>query len=96
MAGVANPKPLFLSCFPAGTLTGAPKEIYHVQTFLAVSERLADSDIDRMFPKGPLLVWGSDVTYTYFRLTGDGRLLIGGCSLANMYSPRQQERPATS
>ena len=70
----------------------ARREIYHVKTFLAISECLASSDIDRMFPRGPLMVWGTDMTYKYFRLTGDGRLLIGGASLANMYSRREQQR----
>ena len=63
-----------------------------MKTFLAISECLASSDIDRMFPRGPLMVWGTDMTYKYFRLTGDGRLLIGGASLANMYSRREQQR----
>lgn len=70
----------------------ARREIYHVNTFLAISECLGSSDIDRMFPRGPLMVWGTDITYKYFRLTGDGRLLIGGASLANMYSRREKQR----
>ena len=56
----------------------ARREIYHAQTFLAITEGLSSSDIDRMFPSGPLMVWDTDLTYKYFRLTGDGRLLIGG------------------
>jgi len=72
----------------------ARREIYHVKTFLAVTERLGRSEIDRIFPRGPLMVWGTDITYKYFRLTGDGRLLIGGASLANMYSPGEKQSPA--
>jgi len=72
----------------------ARREIYHVKTFLAVSERLGSSDIERIFPLGPLMVWGTDITYKYFRLTGDGRLLIGGASLANMYSRSERLWPA--
>ncbi len=71
----------------------ARREIYHVQTFLAISECLGSSDIDRMFPRGPLMVWDTDLTYKYFRLTGDRRLLIGGGTLANTYSRREQHRP---
>ena len=71
----------------------ARREIYHVQTFLGISERLGSSDIDRIFPRGPLMVWGTDVTYKYFRVTGDQRLLIGGCTLATMYSRRELHRP---
>jgi len=71
----------------------ARREVYHVQTFLAISEPLGSSDIDRMFPRGPLMVWDTDLTYKYFRLTGDGRLLIGGGTLASTYSRREQHRP---
>ena len=71
----------------------ARREIYHVQTFLAISESLGSSEIERMFPRGPLMVWGTDIAYKYFRLTGDRRLLIGGGTLANMYSRREQHRP---
>jgi gamma-glutamylputrescine oxidase len=71
----------------------ARREIYHVQTFLAISERLGNSAIEQMFPRDPLMVWGTDVAYKYFRLTGDRRLLIGGGTLMNMYSRREQHRP---
>ena len=71
----------------------ARREIYHVQTFLAISECLSSSDIERIFPRGPLMVWGTDIAYKYFRLTGDRRLLIGGGTLAHMYSRREQHRP---
>ena len=71
----------------------ARREIYHVQTFLAISEPLGGADIERIFPREPLMVWGTDITYKYFRLTGDRRLLIGGGNLLNMYLPREQHRP---
>lgn len=71
----------------------ARREVYHVQTFLAISERLGSSDIGRIFPRGPLMVWDTDLIYKYFRLTGDRRLLVGGGTLANTYSRREQHRP---
>lgn len=71
----------------------ARREVYHVQTFLAISECLSSSEIDRMFPRGPLMVWGTDTAYKYFRITGDGRLLMGGGTLANMYLRRELHRP---
>jgi len=71
----------------------ARREVYHVQTFLAISECLGRSAIDRMFPRDPLMVWDTDLTYKYFRLTGDGRLLIGGGTLASTYSRREEHRP---
>jgi gamma-glutamylputrescine oxidase len=74
----------------------ARREIYHVQTFLAISECLGTSAIERIFPRDPLMVWGTDTTYKYFRLTGDGRLLLGGCTLATMYGRRELHRPQQS
>lgn len=75
------------------TLGLARREVYHVQTFLAISERLGSSDFDRIFPSGPLMVWDTDLTYKYFRLTGDRRLLIGGGTLITTYSRREKHRP---
>jgi gamma-glutamylputrescine oxidase len=39
------------------------------------------------------MVWDTDLIYKYFRLTADQRLLIGGGTLANTYSRREQHRP---
>lgn len=62
------------------------KEIYHVQTFLAVTKPLSPKEIKTIFPKEPLMVWDTDLVYNYFRLTGDGRLLIGGGNLLLTYA----------
>jgi gamma-glutamylputrescine oxidase len=71
----------------------ARREVYHVQTFLAISERLSNLEIARIFPQDHLMVWDTGLTYKYFRLTGEQRLLVGGGSLANTYSRREQHRP---
>jgi gamma-glutamylputrescine oxidase len=71
----------------------ARREIYHAQTFLGISERLSRPEIDRIFPRGPLMVWDTDLTYKYFRMTGDERLLIGGGTLLNTYSRHEKHRP---
>ena len=39
-----------------------------------------------MFPDGPVLAWDTDLIYQYFRLTGDGRLLVGGGTLRETYA----------
>lgn len=62
------------------------KQIYHAQTFLMVSERLSDKQISIMFPDDKLMVWDTDLIYTYFRVTGDNRLLLGGGNLFNTYA----------
>ena len=72
----------------------APREIYHAQTFLALSEPLTDRQASRLFPAGPRMVWDTDLVYHYFRLTGDRRLLLGGGTLASTYARHEQHRPA--
>lgn len=59
---------------------------YHAQTFLAISEPLSRTDTERMFPDGPLQCWDSDTIYSYWRLTGSRRLLLGGGSLLTTYA----------
>jgi len=71
----------------------APKAIYHVQTFLAITRPLSGAEAGSMFPAGPLMVWDTNLTYKYFRLTGDQRLLIGGGTLLSTYAPRERHRP---
>lgn len=69
-----------------------PREVYHAQTFLAVSAPLDAAQIARIFPERRLMVWDSDLIYQYFRLTGGGRLLLGASSALLTYARR--ERPA--
>jgi gamma-glutamylputrescine oxidase len=62
--------------------------IFHAQTFLAISEPLGDRAVARLFPSGDMLqCWDSSLVYSYFRLTGDQRLLLGGGSLFTTYWP---------
>jgi gamma-glutamylputrescine oxidase len=81
-------------CLPALQL--AQTEIYHVQTFLGITFPLSKSDTDRMFPAGPCMVWDTDLTYTYFRLTGESRLLIGGGTLLTTYARHERHAPETA
>lgn len=60
-------------------------ENYHAQTFIVVSEPLTDDIKKSLFPEKPMLVWDTDLIYQYFRLTGDGRLLIGGSLLRETF-----------
>jgi gamma-glutamylputrescine oxidase len=62
------------------------KEVYHTQTFLAVSTPLNDAQVSAIFPNGRLMVWDSDLIYQYFRLTGDNRLLVGASSARYTYA----------
>lgn len=63
------------------------RDTWHAQTFLIVSEPLDPALRERLFPAGPMMAWDTDLIYQYFRFTGDGRLLVGGGSLAETYAP---------
>ena len=61
-------------------------EVFHAQTFLSVSEPLTDKDLISLFPSGKQMqCWDSKLVYTYFRLTGDNRLLVGGGTAITTY-----------
>jgi gamma-glutamylputrescine oxidase len=56
-------------------------ECFHAQTFLSVTEPLTDRELKVLFPSGEQRqCWDSKLVYTYFRLTKDNRLLLGGGS----------------
>jgi gamma-glutamylputrescine oxidase len=63
--------------------------VSQVQTFLMISEPLPDVVIERMFPQGCVMVWDTDVLYTYFRCTGDNRILVGGGTYLDLYVNRE-------
>ncbi len=62
-----------------------PKDNYHAQTFLVLSEPLDEGTLRRIFPGGPMLVWDTDLVYQYYRQTFDNRLLVGGGKLQYTY-----------
>ncbi len=70
------------------------KEIYHVQTFLGISQPLEPDQIKEIFPAEPMMVWDTDLVYNYFRLTGDNRLLIGGGDVLYTYAQNITENTA--
>jgi gamma-glutamylputrescine oxidase len=54
-------------------------EIFHAQTFMSVSAPSTDKEFGLLFPSGKQMqCWDSKMVYSYFRLTGDNRLLLGG------------------
>ena len=60
--------------------------VYHEQTFLSVTEPLSAREQEYMFPSEPFQCWDSDLVYSYYRLTGAKRLLLGGGSLLTTYA----------
>lgn len=69
------------------SLSEASKNTYHAQTFLSVSEPLTKQQAHALFPEKPLMCWDSQLIYTYYRLLGDKRLLVGGGSMLTTYYP---------
>ncbi len=56
-------------------------DVFHAQTFLSISEPLTDKEMAAIFPSGQRYqCWDSTLVYSYFRLTGDNRMLLGGGS----------------
>ncbi len=71
----------------------ASRKAYHAQTYLAVSEPLSTPQIDGLFPTKPLQVWDTSLVYSYHRLTGDNRLLLGGGSPLTTFAPWEIRSP---
>lgn len=64
------------------------KDVHTVQTFIAVSEPLTAEQERYIFPKGNLMCWDSGVAFSYFRLTADRRILLGGASTMTMFASK--------
>jgi gamma-glutamylputrescine oxidase len=73
---------------PSGSLSPLAGEVFHAQTFMSVTEPLTDKELDLLFPSGKQMqCWDSKLVYSYFRLTGDNRLLLGGGSALTTFLP---------
>lgn len=86
LGSITADKIIFCIDKPKPEITKYSADVYHAQTFLSISEPLGRSDIDKLFPQGPLQCWDSDLIYTYFRLTGGNRLLVGGGDMLTTYA----------
>ncbi len=65
--------------------------VSYVRTFLSASRPLRDDEVRIIFPGDRLMVWDTDLIYQYFRITGEGRLLLGGADLRSMYSCQENQ-----
>ena len=65
------------------------QEISQVQTFVMASTPLTDKQISEIFPKDHYMCWDTDLIYSYFRVTGDKRLLLGGGSVFSSYASKE-------
>jgi gamma-glutamylputrescine oxidase len=70
------------------------KEVFHAQTFLSISEPLSNHELKELFPSGEQFqCWDSSLVYTYFRLTGNNRLLLGGGTALSTFSTNYHNKP---
>lgn len=68
------------------TVSHYAENVYHAQTFLSISEPLNEQMIHSIFPENKFQCWDSTLVYSYFRLTGDNRILLGGGNMLTTYS----------
>jgi gamma-glutamylputrescine oxidase len=68
------------------SLTHIAENIFHAQTFLSISEPISEEVIKNVFPVGRFQCWDSSLVYSYFRLTGDNRILLGGGDMLTTFS----------
>ena len=93
LGSVTADKIIFCIDKPKPEITKYHESVYHAQTFLSISEPLGDVEIAKLFPQGPLQCWDSDLIYTYFRLTGTKRLLVGGGDMLTTYAKNDTTTP---
>ena len=68
------------------SVTHFADHVYHAQTFVSISEPLSDGMVNEMFPGGRFQCWDSTLVYSYFRLTGNNRILLGGGDMLTTFS----------
>lgn len=93
LGSITADKIIFCIDKPKPEITKYNQSVYHAQTFLSISEPLGDEDIAKLFPQGPMQCWDSDLIYTYFRLTGTKRLLVGGGDMITTYAKNDTTTP---
>ncbi len=86
MGSVTADQIIFCADKPSPALSDYFWNVYHEQTFLSITEPLSEGEQRGLFPDQPLQCWDSDLIYSYFRLTGTKRLLLGGGSLFTTYA----------
>jgi len=62
------------------------KKIYHIQSYLAVSEPLSKNEIEALYPKEELMCWDTRIIYMHYRPVAGNRIIIGGSGLWTTYS----------
>jgi gamma-glutamylputrescine oxidase len=69
------------------------RKYFDAHTWLAISRPLEPQRIAALFPGERLQCWDSKMIYTYYRLAGDDRLLVGGGSALTTFIPGRDSSP---
>jgi gamma-glutamylputrescine oxidase len=69
------------------------EDVSPAETYLTISAPLTDRDVKTLFPGDRLQCWDSDLIYSYWRLTGDHRILLGGGSVLSTYVRKAATAP---
>ena len=56
------------------------EKIYHIQTYLAISEPLSKEQMKSLFPKDELMCWDTRMIYMHYRPVSGNRIMVGGSS----------------
>ena len=64
------------------------EKIYHVQTYLAVSEPLSKEQMKSLFPNGELMCWDTRIIYMHYRPVSGNRIMVGGSAPWASYHPK--------
>lgn len=64
-------------------------EVYNVQNFIVVSEKLTPEQIKSIFPQKPYMVWDSQLIYNFYRIVENERLILGGGNLFSLYNKKE-------
>ncbi len=69
------------------------RKIYHIQSYITISEPLTEKEIKALYPKGELMCWDTRIIYMYYRPVDGNRILVGGAGLLETYSPTYSYSP---
>jgi gamma-glutamylputrescine oxidase len=64
-------------------------EIYNVQNFIMVSEKLTPQQIQAIFPQEPYMIWDSQLIYNFYRIVENERLILGGGNMFSLYNQKE-------
>src|SRR3989338_3578915 len=60
------------------------KKIYHIQSYLAVSEPLSKNEIEALYPKEELMCWDPRIIYMHYRQVAGNRIIIVGLDFGQL------------